>query len=75
MIRTIAVERELLEECRKSARDELGAAASAAEIEAAATLLYEGPPPPKDDQETDARRQRREANTRLARENYRRWLS
>ena len=75
MIRTIAVERKLLEECRKSARDELGAAASAAEIEAAATLLYEGPPPRQDYQETDAQRQRREANTRLARENYRRWLS
>ena len=74
MIRTIAVERELLEECRKSAREELGPTASAADIEAAAKLLYEGPPPRKEYQETDAQRRRREANTRLARENYRRWL-
>jgi hypothetical protein len=74
MIRTIAVERELLNECRKSAREKLGASASAAEVEAAATWLYEGPPPREDYQETDAQRQRREANTQLARENYRRWL-
>ena len=75
MIRTIAVERELLEECRKSAREQLGSSATEAEVEAIGTQLYEGPPPRPGYHETEAQRQRRETNTRLARENYRRWLS
>ena len=74
MWQTIRVERELLDECRKSAREQLGTSASEGEIEAAATLLYEGPTPRTKYQETEAQRQRREANTQLARENYRRWL-
>lgn len=44
MIRTIAVERELLEECRKSAREELGATASAAESTQPLRCSTKGPP-------------------------------
>ena len=44
-------------------------------MEATATRLYEGPTPVSDYHETETQQQRRETKTRLARENYRQWLS
>ena len=72
-IRTITLERELLDVFRKSARSRLGPSATEAEVEALATRLYEGPPPRF--HETEEERHVREANTRLARRNYRRYLA
>ena len=72
-INTIEAERLLVDEFRKGARERLGPDATDAEIEAKALQLYEGPPPRDDIEETDEQRQRREENTQMARENYRRW--
>ncbi|MCY3818915.1 MAG: hypothetical protein OXH52_06060 [Gammaproteobacteria bacterium] len=70
---TIALERELLDVFRQNARSRLGPSATAAEVEALATCLYEGATPRC--RETDEDRRIREADTQLARENYRRYLA
>jgi hypothetical protein len=75
MIETIRAERELLDICRECARAELGDGATDAQIKARATELYEGPPPRANQAESAEARRIREANTRLARRNYDRWLA
>ena len=75
MLETIRVERELLDICRECARAELGKDATDAQVKARATEMYEGPPPRADQTESAEARRIREANTRLAKENYKKWLA
>jgi len=75
MLETIRGERELLDICRECARAELGEDATDAQIEVRATELYEGPPTRADQTESAEARRIREANTRLAEENYDKWLA
>ena len=72
-INTIEAERLLLNSLREAARNTLGPDAGEAEVEAEALRAYEGSPRPEHVAETAEQRQRREHNTRMARENYRRW--